>query len=70
MLDAERLARAEHEVTGERIEKWEVGARKRGAFLSTDPPFVAKAFDELPESVQREKIEEAAAVIERYEASS
>jgi hypothetical protein len=70
LIDAERLARALHETKGERLERWEVGARKRRAFLATDPPVRAKPFDDLPESVKRNKIDEAAAAAERYEATA
>jgi hypothetical protein len=68
LIDAERLARALHETKGERLERWEVGARKRRA--ATDPPVRAKPFDDLPESVKRNKIDEAAAAAERYEATA
>lgn len=67
MIDAELLARATFETTGERLEKWEREARASGRLTGVDEfEGPRKTFDEIPESSRVGMIEQAEAAAQRY----
>lgn len=66
MMNAELLARALHEVTGERLERGDRRSRATGR-LSGGEPFVARGWESVLPGPRRGLVEDMRLALERYE---